>query len=412
MNKKSSMFITVLGSALGIYNANLYGFFAFLIAPLYFPLNNSLASYLAAMSAFAVSFIMRPLGGIIFGHIGDKYGRKKAFTLAILLTTLSTCCIGILPTYDTLSIAASLILMVCLALQGLCYAGTYTGASLLVAEHSKQHNIGFACSLLPTATTLSMGAAGVLSTICTLDALPLWAWRLPFLFPLIIGSFVFFRRTHIKETFTRDTARDQRQSKKFPLTEILRHQKKNFFCIIGLSATATAAFYVFMLYIMGLSTGTHPSLSPHQSMLINTGMLIQQIIFLPLMGAISDRIGTKRLMQYGSIGATLVAIPFFWFMHQHLSTQRVALVMLVFAVLHAAFVGPSGALFVALFPPHERYTGVGFGAALGSAAAGALTPIIVLLLMQLTHNGIAIALYLMFCYFIGWLCTYKAQLKP
>lgn len=411
MNKKISTFIIVLGSAVGTYNASLYGFFAFLIAPFYFPFNNSLASYSAALSVFAIGFIMRPLGGIIFGRIEGTYGRKRAFILAILLTTLSTCCIGILPTYNKLSIVAPLILFCCVVLQGLCVAGTYTGASLLAIELSKERNRGLACSLLPTAGTIGMGVAAILGAVFTWDSLPTWAWRIPFLFSLILGGLVFFLRHYFIETPLIQTEGPQ-SKKRYPLTKVFKHQKGNFFCGIGLSATATAVLYVFMIYVMSLSIGNNKSLTLHQSMLINAAMIVLQIIFLPLMGALSDKIGTKRLMQYGFIGAILITIPFFWFIHQHISVLRVAFVISVFTLLHAGFVGPVGGLFVSLFPPSDKSAGISFSMALGSAMAGAVTPIIVFLFMQLTNHNIGVASYLMFFYFIGWLCTFKAQLIP
>jgi len=410
MNKKTSMLLALLGSTLALYNANLYGFFSLLMAPLYFPLSNPLASYIAALGAFAVGFIMRPIGGLIFGHIGDIYGRKKAFILSILLTTMGTCTIGILPSYDVIGIAAPLVLVCCLGVQGSCIAGAYTGAAILIAEYSKQHSIGFACSLSPTSGTIGLGVAALLGAIFTLESLPDWAWRIPFLLSIIGGILVLFMHHHVVETPAFKQADDHQRREKYPLMGILKNHRRNFLCAIGISIASTAGFYVFMMYTIGLSVNADQSLSLHQSMLVNTGMMILLIIFLPLMGAISDKIGMKRLMQYGSMAAALVAVPLFWLMHQDISVTKVSFVMAVFAILHAGFVGPSGAFLVYLFPPQERYTGVGFAMALGGAFAGAITPIIILLLMQVTDDGVASALYLMFCYFIGWLSVHKAHL--
>jgi MHS family proline/betaine transporter-like MFS transporter len=269
MNKKKSIFIAIfiaiLGSALGLYNTNLYGFFALLIAPLYFPLNNPLASRIAALSAFAVGFLVRPIGGLLFGHIGDTYGRKKAFLSSIVLTTMATFIMGILPSYDVIGIAAPLILVCCLAAQGSCIAGTYSGASVLIAEYSKQHTIGFACSLLAASSLIGIGIAAALGAIVTLDSMPTWGWRVPFLFSMVGGILVLSLRHYVLETLAVKEANIPQQKSKYHLIGILK-QGRNFFCAIGINAASTAAFYIFTMYIMGLSVNADKSLSPHQSL--------------------------------------------------------------------------------------------------------------------------------------------------
>jgi MHS family proline/betaine transporter-like MFS transporter len=409
MNKKKSLYIAILGSALGLYNSNIYGFFALLLAPVYFPLNNPLTSRIAAVGAFAVGFLMRPIGGLIFGYMGDTYGRKKTFAVSILLTTLATFTIGALPSYEAIGIAAPLILVCCLAVQGSCIAGTYTGASLLIAEYS-QYKAGFLCSLLPASSLIGIGIAAAGGAIVTLDSLPMWVWRVPFLLSLIAGILVLSLCHHVSETLVFKKINVSQQRDKYPLIRVLKDQGKNFLCAIGINVASTASFYILTMYIMGLSASADKSLLPHQSMFVNTGMMLLWIVSLPLMGYLSDKIGIKRLMQYGSMAIIVVAIPLFLSMHQDISVTKVAIVMYTLAILHASFVGPSGAFLAYLFPPQERYTGVGLGMALGTALSGAITPLIIYLLMQLTDNGIGAALYLMGCYFIGWLSVSKAHL--
>jgi MHS family proline/betaine transporter-like MFS transporter len=410
MNRKKSMLLAIIGNALALYNANLYGFFALLIAPFYFPSSNPLTSHIAALSAFAVGFIARPFGGLIFGHVGDTYDYKKAFTFSLVVTTISTFMIGVLPTYEVIGLWAPFILCCCLIAQGSCIAGAYTGASLLVVEYSKQHKVGFFCSLLPTSGTIGVGIAAALGAIVTLDSLPTWAWRVPFLFSLMGGILVFFMHHHVAETLVFKQADSHQKIEKYVIVSILKHHRRNFLCVIGISAFYTASFYIFMMYVMGLSVTIQEPLSAHQSMLINAGIMLVSIVSFLLMGSIADKIGIKRLMQYGSMGIVLAALPLFWFMHQDISAIKVAIIMFALAILNAGFVGPSGAFLTYLFPPQERYTGVGFGTALGSAIAGAITPLMILLLMRVTDNGVASALYLMFCAFIGWLCVSQVHL--
>jgi MFS family permease len=161
---------------------------------------------------------------------------------------------------------------------------------------------------------------------------------------------------------------------------------------------------------MGLSTTPQNFLSPHQSMLVNAEMIIFAIVFLPLMGYFSDKIEVKCLMCYGSMATIVVVLPLFLFLHQDISVTKVAMAIPLFAIFYASYVAPMGAFLVNLFPPQERYTGLGLGTALGSAISGAVTSLVVLLLMRLTDNGTALALYVMFCGGIGWLSVSKAHL--
>ena len=181
MNRNKSMVSAMIGNALEYYDVMLYGFFALTIAPLYFPSNSPLTSHIAAMGAFAAGFLVRPLGGLIFGHIGDTYGRKKALVLSVLLATIPTFMIGILPTYDAIGIWAPIILICCRLVQGLCVAGEYVGASILIAEYTQRNKAGFACSLLPSSSLIGATIGSAFGAIATLSSMPPWAWRVPFM---------------------------------------------------------------------------------------------------------------------------------------------------------------------------------------------------------------------------------------
>jgi MFS family permease len=244
VTKKAPIIIAILGSTLGMYNANLYVFFAFLLAPAYFPVSNPLISQIAALSAFAVGFLVRPIGGLLFGYIGDTYGRKKAFVSSIVLTTMATFIIGILPPYNVIGIWAPLILVCCLLMQGSCVASIYAGASLLVAEYSKQHIVGFACSWLPVSSLIGIGIAAVLGAIVTLDSIPAWAWRMPFLFSMVGGILIFFLRHNVVETSVFKEADSQQRREKYPLMGILKNNRRNFLCTIRCQYCC----YCFFLY--------------------------------------------------------------------------------------------------------------------------------------------------------------------
>jgi MHS family proline/betaine transporter-like MFS transporter len=411
MNRKNPAISAMIGNALEYYDVSLYGFFALMIAPLYFPSSNPLASHIAALGAFAVGFLVRPLGGLIFGHIGDTYGRKRALVLSILLATIPTFTIGILPTYEAIGVWSPVILVCCRLAQGLCTAGEYSGASILIAEYSKQNKVGFACSLLPASSLIGACLGSALGAIVTLSSMPTWAWRIPFLLSIMVGIFGFYLRRQLPESLVFKKASSDQKLEKYPVVGVLKHHKRNFFCAMGIGTASLSFFYVLMMYVIGLSSTAQQPLSSHQSMLLNTGMMMLWMVSLPLMGYFADRVGIKRLMQSGSAAIILAALPLFWFLHQDISIVKIIIVMFTLTILGASFVGPMGA-FVAVyfFPPQERYTGVSFGMGLGEAIFGASTPLLIVFLMNLTDNGTAPALYLMFCAFIGLLSVSKARL--
>src|SRR5436189_1033551 len=182
-----AIFAAMVGNALEYYDVMLYGFFAAMLAPLFFPTDNQITSTISSLGTFAAGFVMRPLGGIIFGHLGDKFGRRQALVLAIFLVTIPTFTIGILPTYADIGIAAPLILLLCRLLQGLCVGGEYSGASIFVIEYSKRGREAFAGSIL-CAAGVSAGVLGTLvGFLSTLPFMPAWRWRIPFLIGSLFG---------------------------------------------------------------------------------------------------------------------------------------------------------------------------------------------------------------------------------
>lgn len=412
MNKWKSITAAMIGNALEYYDVMLYGFFAMVISPLYFPSADPLTSRLSALGAFGLGFLARPLGGLIFGHIGDKYGRKKALIISILLATVPTFTIGILPTYETIGLLAPLVLIFCRLLQGLCTSGEYSGAAILIAEYSEQNKSGFACSLLPASSLIGALAGTTLGALVTLEGMPPWAWRIPFLLSFLVGIFGFYLRTRLAESPVFKEVYDHHQVEKYPLVGLLKTQKNNFFCSMAVGASQIAFFYISTTYIIGLSGTSKGAISSHQSMLLNTGLMLMMMISLPFMGYISDKVGIRRLMLSGTMLTIIFSLPLFWFLHQEISTLRIIIAMLILACLTTSFVGP-GVAFLAhsLFPVQERYTGVALGVSLGEALFGAITPITVSYLMTLTDNGIAPALYLMLCSFIGWLGVRNAKIQ-
>lgn len=407
MSKKRTVLSAMIGNALEYYDVTLYGFFAFLLSPLYFPSDDPMISRIAALGAFAIGFMVRPLGGIIFGHIGDKYGRKKALVLSILLATIPTFIIGLLPPYAVIGIWAPILLIICRLIQGLCTAGEYSGASILIAEvNHDSKRLGFACSLLPASSLLGACTGTAIGAFVTQDYMPSWAWRVPFLISLFVGLFGFYLRNKLDESpLFKEVSKDHK-IEKFPLLNVLKNERRHFFCAIGIGSAAIAFFYILMVYVLGLVDTSNGAIGAHKSMILNTGVMMMWVLFLPIMGYLSDKVGIKRLMSIGAVLMIICALPLFQFLHNDPSMMRILITMLVLTALGASFVGPSCAFLAAnLFPTQERYTGVALGVTLGEAIFGGITPLLIYYIVHLTNNGYAPGLYLMFCSFVGLLAV-------
>jgi len=221
MNHKKAILAAMIGNALEYYDVMLYGFFAAALAPLFFPTTNHFVSITASLGTFAAGFLMRPLGGILFGHLGDRYGRRMALAFSILLVTVPTLTIGLLPTYEYIGIAAPIILVVCRLLQGLCVGGEYSGAAIFVIEHSKKKQEAFAGSVLCATGFLGGFLGTILGLICTLPYMPTWSWRIPFLIGSIIGLIGYYIRTQVDESPAYSQAMKRGEIIKSPLRDVI-----------------------------------------------------------------------------------------------------------------------------------------------------------------------------------------------
>lgn len=405
MNKSTkAIFAAMVGNALEYYDVMLYGFFAAMLAPLFFPTNDPVISTLSSLGTFAAGFIMRPLGGIIFGHLGDKFGRRKALVLAIFLVTIPTFTIGVLPTYREIGVIAPIVLLLCRLLQGLCVGGEYSGASIFVVEYSKRGKEAFAGSLL-CAAGLSGGVLGTfLGCIFTLPSMPSWGWRVPFLIGTAFGLVGYYIRSKISETPDFIKHKDE-NIPKVPLWGVLQKRKRSLVCTMGIGAAALIPLYLSSVYI-GHLLGTELHLPTSQIMLINVILNIFLMSLLPAMGAIADsKIGKENLMIYSSVASTLIAYPLFFLLTSHLSVANVIFCQAIIAITNAAFAAPSMALLSTLFPVHERYSGIGFGYALGGALLGGTTPLIVVGLVNWLNSPMIPAYYLMFSGIMGIACV-------
>jgi MHS family proline/betaine transporter-like MFS transporter len=393
------LFASMAGNALEFYDFTLYGFFVAILAPLYFPSADPMVSLISGFGVFALGFFMRPLGAVLFGHIGDKYGRKIALSFSIFGIAIPTAAIGLLPTYEQIGIFAPLLLTFFRLIQGLCAGGEYNGAGLFVVEHGREGHKGFLGSLLTSSGSFGALLACIIGGIFVNSHLPQWSWRIPFLFGLVIGFVGYYLRSQVSETLSKNDL----QGNKAPIAEVLKHYPLSLLICIFIGATATVPYYIILTF-MNSSLMTLKIITPSEMMTMNAFMLSVCIITLPLMGWLSDKIGQKRLMLF-SAGALLVfAYPFFMAYSTH-NLYLIFIFQIVMLSLNEAFVGPSNAYMSELFPKRLRYTGIAFGYCLGLALFGGTAPYICASLIKITSNPISPALCIVYAACMGILAV-------
>lgn len=406
--KKKVLLSALMGNALEYYDFTLYGFFAAYLSPLYFPSDDPLTSTIASFGAFAAGFLMRPIGGIIFGHLGDRYGRRAALLLSIYVVIIPTLIIGLLPVYSQIGIFAPFTIVLCRIIQGICTAGEYTGAAVLIAEYTDHNRPGFACSLLPASSLIGAILGTALGAICLMDIMPSWAWRIPFIMGFVFGLLALHLRTEIEESPTFAHLAKNHKITKSPLLEILKKQKRNFLCTMGIGATSLAPFYIISLYINSLIVQLNPSAS--SSMFLNVGVLLMWMLFIPTIGYFSDKIGLRKMMSFGAILLSSVSLPVFLFVNHDISIEKILLAQIILSFCGAFFVAPAGAfLATKIFPAAYRYSGMAIGVSCGEALFGGTAPLIATTLVILTGASIAPGFYLMFCGVIGLFSLYCYQ---
>lgn len=399
MLKTKTVLTATIGNAIVYYDMTLYGFFTAFLSPLFFPAENPLTSQLASLGVFAAGFLARPFGGLIFGHIGDRFGRKKALVIAILLVTIPTTTIGLLPTYASIGILAPIVLVVCKLMQGICTGGEYSGAAIFLSEHHRGHNEGLAGSILPVSSIVGAILGTSLGGLCLLPEMPTWAWRIPFLLGGFFGIVGYILRSMLMESPEFVVTQQENHLVKIPILEVIKRDKCPFFCAFGISTYNIVLFYIPVVYIAQFMLPKEALAS--SGMFLNTGLMVLLIVLLPLMGFAADQWGKERVMKASVITSFLLSLPLFVFLNDEPSLARVFSVLVVFGFLMSASVAPSVSFLPTLFPIQERYSAMAMAIGLGEAFGGT-TPLVCHGFVAALGTPIAPAFYLMVCSVLGW----------
>ena len=361
-------------NAMETFDSVLYGYYSPFMAPLFFPDVDSKSRQLKVLLIFAALFVMKPLGGIIFGYIGDKYGRKTSLISSVLLISIPTLSIGILPGYTILGLWAPFLLVLLLSIQGMGAAAAFSGAAIFLNEHAKPHTKSLFSGFLFSAGFLGAALSSLLG-IFFVSYYPTWGWRFVFILGAILGLCILKLRNNLEETpqFIASHKKKKLSSFRIPVREIFKKRKRNFLCGVGISAGANIPFYILLIYINSILS-TDFLVHDHTMLTHNVVILLFWALVLPFFGHLGDKIGEKNLMVGSSFLLVFFSLPIMqWFLSEKtffsLMVGRITLSFLAMGV-----VAPCSAFIARLFPIGERQTGAGSSYLIGTALFGGTAP--------------------------------------
>lgn len=389
-----------VGNVLEFYDFATYGFLMPVMAHLFFPAENSFSSLLMSCGAFAISFLARPAGGLLFGYIGDFYGRKIAFSSSLILMAIATTAIGALPTYQEIGLLAPIALILCRLVQGLCLGGEFSGSLIFATEHFRHKKYG-ACFITGTITSAGVGGWFLSSLICTVSTkLPHpYSWRVPFLLGSIVGVLGYYIRRAISEP----PIKLQPASKS--LQKVIKLERVTALSIVGIGILMGGIFYGIHIFPNGFLPTHFPSISHVQALMYTSIGIGVYMLSLPFMGILADCTSPTKCMKFFAFLTILLAYPIIHFL---ISGEAFSIIIseTLASVILAGFMAPATAVMSQSFLPSFRHRMVSFNYNVGASLVGGFTPMIFLLLTENLKLLYGPSLYIAFCGIIGCLSSY------
>ncbi|MFH8136080.1 MFS transporter [Pantoea osteomyelitidis] len=387
---------SAIGTAAEYYDFFAYGTAAVLFfGHLFFPSENPLISTLSAFATYAVGFLARPIGGIVFGHIGDKVGRKKALVATILIVGLGTFCIGLLPTYEKIGIWAPALLILIRLLQGFGVGGEQAGAVLMTAEYAQPARRGFFASWVqigaPVGFLLPLALFAVLNAALSSEQMMAWGWRVPFLLSALLVIVGLFIRLRIDESPVFAEIRATKAAESRPLKEVIQAHPRIVLSGVAAKLIEACAFALFTVII--LAWGKANQLDAGILMNSMIVAVILEVFAIPLMGSLSDKIGRKPVYLMGALLIVVSIVPFFLALSQN-SYWLTQIAMIVALTLgHSMCYAPQASWFPELFPTHIRCSGIAVIWQVGSLIGSGVLGLVAVKILQVTDGhwyGLAI----------------------
>ncbi|HEX6341295.1 MFS transporter [Umezawaea sp.] len=409
---------SLIGTTIEWYDFFLYGSAAALVFnKLFFPSVDPLTGTLLAFTTYAIGFLARPLGGVVFGHFGDKVGRKKLLVVALVLMGGATFAMGLLPTYATIGVAAPLLLTLLRLVQGFALGGEWGGAVLIVSEHGDAGRRGFWASWpqagVPLGNLLATAVLAVLAAVQSDETFLAWGWRVPFLLSGLLVVIGLWIRLTVSESPIFLEAQRKAELRKSPVVEkapivtLLRLHWREVLIAMGARMGENVSYYVITAFILVYLTGP---LGLSKSYGLNAVLIASVVHFvsIPLWGALSDRVGRRSVYLFGAVGVGVWIFLFFALLDTR-SFGAIVLATSVGLLLHGAMYGPQAAFFSELFGTRVRYSGASVGYQLASIVAGALAPLIATALLKSYGSTVPVALYVGFACLLSVIAVVVAK---
>lgn len=388
---------SMVGNLFEFYDFILFAYFAPILGKLFFPSADETTELIKAFGVFAVGFLVRPLGGVVFGHIGDKVGRKEALVLAIILMAIPTAVIGLLPTYEEIGISASILLIAMRMLQGFSMGGNYGGSITFTTEHSDPKHRGligsFAITSCLVGILLGSATATLFSYILSEHDLNTWGWRVPFLLGILICFVGYYLRTRIPESPEYTKIQKSGAVSQYPTLQVFRDHWKTLTIVVLAIMLHDLSFYTLFTYMPTFMT-KQLHLAEDVAFTINTINLFLVCVFTVLGAWLSDKVGRKPIMAGAALIFIFATIPLFSMITNTSDMMTIFWAQLVFAIAAGGYFGPTAAMMVEAFPTAIRFSAIAITTNISGPLFGGTAPVLVTYLIDKTGTNMLPAFYL------------------
>jgi metabolite-proton symporter len=399
---------SAIGTTIEWYDFFLYNTAAALVFPhLFFPASSAYAGAMQSFATYFVGFAARPIGAAIFGHWGDRIGRKTTLIITLLVMGLASAVIGLMPGTATIGVAAPLLLVILRVLQGIAVGGEWSGSVLLTMEWGDQKRRGllgsFAQVGVPVGLILGTGGMTLLSATMSEDAFDSWGWRIPFLASLILVAVGLMIRLRILETPMFAKVVEQGKTATAPVKDAIKHHWREILLSAGVRFAEQMPFYLFTTFVLTYVVQRHHYSKTFVLAAVLVGATVE-LAAIPFFSHLSDSVGRRKVYVTGAVLAGLFAFPYFYVL-THGGQVWIFIVVVLSMIIHAMMYGPQAALIGESFPTHLRYGGAGLGYQLASVFAGGPAPLVATWLLHETGTPYSISIYIVIAAVITVICA-------